>query len=518
MLKPFYPEPYVDFSDPEIAAKQKAGLERVKAEFGEQLPLRLGKELVQTDDRIESVNPANIKEVVGYVSKAKRPEADKAMAAAVESFETWKHVAPEVRARYLLRAAERMRRDRYYWNALMVYEAGKSWPEADADTAEAIDFMEFYARQMMELGKPQPLTDSPLVEENNMEYIPLGVTVVIPPWNFPNAIMVGMTTAAIVAGNTVILKPSSDAPVIAYRFAQLMEEVGLPAGVLNYCPGSGGEIGDYLVDHPKTRMIAFTGSMEVGMRINERAAKINEGQIWIKRVIAEMGGKDYIVVDEDADLEAAATGIVTSAFGYQGQKCSACSRAIIVESVYDKVLDLVVEKTRKLTMGPTEDNANFMGPVVSKSAFKSINEYIEIGKKEGRLMTGGGNPDPNGWFIEPTVIADVDENARIAQEEIFGPVVAMIKAKDFDDALRISNGTIYGLTGAFYSKCQLKLEKARKEAHTGNLYFNRKCTGAIVDVHPFGGFNMSGTDSKAGGREYLLLFTQAKTTTQFLGL
>jgi 1-pyrroline-5-carboxylate dehydrogenase len=274
------------------------------------------------------------------------------MDVAVETFETWKYVAPEVRARYLLRAAELMRQDRYYWNALMVYETGKSWPEADADTAEAIDFMEFYARQMMEMATPQPLTYSPLGEENNVEFIPLGVTVVVPPWNFPNAIMVGMTTAAIVAGNTVVLKPSSDASVIAYRFAELMESVGLPDGVLNFCPGSGSEIGDYLVDHPKTRMIAFTGSMEVGNRINERAAKINEGQIWIKRVIAEMGGKDYIVVDEDADLEAAASGIVASAFGFQGQKCSACSRAIIVESVYDKVLEMVVEKTKKNHHGP----------------------------------------------------------------------------------------------------------------------------------------------------------------------
>jgi len=518
MLTPFYPEHYVDFSDAEIARKQKEALKRVKAEFGEKLPLRIGAERIQTEKRIDSQNPANFAEIVGSVSSASQADAAKAMDVAIETFETWKTVAPEVRARYLLRAAERMRADRYYWNALMIYETGKSWPEADADTAEAIDFMEFYARRMMEMAQPQGLTHSPLGEENNVEYIPLGVTVVIPPWNFPNAIMVGMTTAAIVTGNTVVLKPSSDSAVIAYRFAQLMEDVGLPHGVLNFCPGSGREIGDYLVDHPQTRMIAFTGSMEVGKRIYERAAVVHEGQIWLKRVIAEMGGKDYIVVDEDADLEAAAAGIVTAAFGYQGQKCSACSRAIIVESVYDKVMEMVLEKARKIKMGPTEDNSNWMGPVVSKGAFKSINEYIEIGKGEGELLLGGGNPDPKGYFIEPTIFGNVDENARIAQEEIFGPVLACIKAKDFDDALRISNGTIFGLTGAFYTKCQLKLEKARREAHTGNLYLNRKCTGAIVDVHPFGGFNMSGTDSKAGGRDYLYLFTQMKTVTQYLGI
>jgi 1-pyrroline-5-carboxylate dehydrogenase len=517
MLKPFFPEKYVDFGDPEIQAKQKEALEQVKAEFGEKLPLRIGTERIQTEKRIKSLNPSNTEEVVGDVASASQADAEKAMDAATKAFETWKYVAPETRARYLLRAAELMRQRRYYFNAIMIYECGKSWPEADADTAEAIDFMEFYARQMMEMANGQPLTYSPLDEENNVEYIPLGVTVVIPPWNFPNAIMTGMTTAAIVAGNTVVLKPSSDSPVMAYRLAQLLEEVGLPEGVLNFCPGSGSEIGDYLVDHPKTRMIAFTGSMEVGLRINERAAKVNEGQIWIKRVIAEMGGKDYIVVDEDADLEAAAKGIVTSAFGYQGQKCSACSRAIIVESVYDEVLDRCIELTKEINMGPVDDVKNGFGPVVSQSAFNSIKEYIEIGKKEGKLEIGGGTPDPKGYFIEPTIISGVDENATIAQEEIFGPVVAFIKAKDFDDGLRISNNTIYGLTGAFYTRDQLKLEKARREAHTGNLYLNRKCTGAIVDVHPFGGFNMSGTDSKAGGRDYLLLFTQAKTTTQYLG-
>jgi 1-pyrroline-5-carboxylate dehydrogenase len=517
MLKPFTPEPYMDFSDPVEIKKMEAAIARVEAEYNADIPLRIGSERIMTEGRTISLNPSDTSITIGKVSKANKDNAEKAMTVASETFDTWKKVAPAVRARYLLRAAQKMRTDRYYWNALMVLETGKTFLEADADTAESIDFMEFYAREMMKLSAPQELTESPFLEENNVEYIPLGVSLVIPPWNFPNAIMAGMTVASIVTGNTVVLKPSSDAPVIAYRFCELMESVGLPDGVINYCPGSGAEIGDYLVDHPKTRMVAFTGSMEVGLRITERAAKISKGQIWIKRVIAEMGGKDFIVAADDSDADIVAQGIVTAAFGFQGQKCSACSRAIIDAKIYDEVVEKVTALTKKLVMSDAKDDKH-MGPVVSKSAFDSINEYIKIGKTEGRMTTGGGNPNPKGYFIEPTVFADIDENARIAQEEIFGPVVALIKAKDFDDAIRISNGTIFGLTGAVYSRDQMRLEQAREECHCGNLYLNRKCTGAIVDVHPFGGFNMSGTDSKAGGRDYLLLFMQAKTTTQYLNL
>ena len=516
MLKPFTNEPLTDFSKPENIKAMEEALKQVESEFGKEYPLLIGGEEFTTDAKINSINPTDHSQVVGVVSKANQDLAEKAIEAAAAKFEEWKLVPPGVRARYLLRAAERMRQRRSEFNAVMVLECGKSWVEADADTAEAIDFLDFYAREMMRLGLPQPLTEY-APEENTLSYIPLGVALVIPPWNFPNAIMAGMATAAIVAGNTVVLKPSSDAPVIAARFAHLMQEIGLPDGVLNFCPGSGGEVGDYLVSHPKTRLIAFTGSMEIGLRINKLAADLSPGQIWIKRVIAEMGGKDTIVVAEDADLEAAATGIVVSAFGFQGQKCSACSRAIIEESVYDKVLELVVEKTKAIKMGDVRDRGVYLGPVVSKSAFRTITDYIEIGKGEGRLMCGGGYDDSKGYFIEPTVFADVDPMARISQEEIFGPVLAVFKARDYDHALEIANNTDYGLTGAVYSRCQLKLERARQEFHVGNLYFNRKCTGALVDVHPFGGFNMSGTDSKAGGRDYLLLFTQAKSVSQYLG-
>jgi 1-pyrroline-5-carboxylate dehydrogenase len=390
----------------------------------------------------------------------------------------------------------------------MIYEVGKSWAEADGDTAEAIDFLEFYGREMLRLAEDQPLTQIE-GEESKLVYIPLGVGAAIPPWNFPGAIMVGMTAAALVTGNTVVLKPASSSPMIAWQFMRILEEVGLPAGVVNFVTGSGSKIGDALIENPRVRFIAFTGSREVGLRIHELAAKPQKGQLWLKRTVLEMGGKDAVVVDETADLDSAADGIVASAFGFQGQKCSAGSRAIIVDQVYDTVLQKVVEKTKKLSMGDVTQPETYLGPVIDESAFKKINEYIEVGKGEGRLLTGGGHRGP-GYFIEPTVIADVAPQARVAQEEIFGPVLAVIKAKNFDDALDIANNTEYGLTGALYSRDSERIERAKEEFHVGNLYLNRKCTGALVGVHPFGGFNMSGTDSKTGGPDYLLLFTQAK--------
>jgi 1-pyrroline-5-carboxylate dehydrogenase len=337
---------------------------------------------------------------------------------------------------------------------------------------------------------------------------------VIPPWNFACAIMVGLTSSALVAGNTVVLKPASTAALVAARFVELLEEAGLPAGVVNFLPGAGSVVGDALVDHPLTRFVSFTGSREVGLRINERAAKLQPGQHWIKRTILEMGGKDAIVVDETADLEAAATGIVTSAFGFQGQKCSACSRAIIVDAVYDTLVEKILEKARVLTVGDTTDRGNYMGAVVDENAYRKILSYIEIGKQEGKLLLGGEALDRPGYFIAPTIFGDVAPNARIAQEEIFGPVLAIIRAHDFDEALMIANGTEYGLTGSVYSTNRERIERAKREFFAGNLYINRKCTGALVGVHPFGGFNMSGTDSKAGGRDYLLLFLQAKAISE----
>lgn len=509
MRSEFKNEVFVNFQEKSNNEAYDAALKKAEAELGKAYPVVIGGEKIMTDRKIASINPANKKQIIGSVSQADIPLAEKAIQTAAATFETWKRTDPNERARYLFRAAAILRRRRHEFSALMTLEAGKTRVEADVETAEAIDFLEFYGREMQRLSLPQPLTVSE-EEENELYYLPLGVGVVIPPWNFPLAIMAGMTTAALVAGNTVVLKPASTTPVIAAKFVALLEEVGLPPGVVNYLPGPGGEVGDYLVDHPLTRFISFTGSRDVGLRINERAAKTQPGQKWIKRVVAEMGGKDAIIVDKEADLELAADAITASAFGFSGQKCSACSRVIVHEDVYEIVLDKVVERASKLVMAnPAEASAN-LGPVIDEKAYAKVQEYIEIGKQEGRLVLGGGTGSPDGFFIEPTIFADVDPEARISQEEIFGPVVAFTKAKSFDEALEFANNTVYGLTGAVISRNGAHLEKARREFFVGNLYFNRKCTGALVGTHPFGGFNMSGTDSKAGGRDYLLLFTQAK--------
>ena len=509
---PFKNEPLTDFSKPENREAQAKALAQVRSELGQTQPLLIGGQKIFNDETFASVNPSQPDEVIGYFARATVEQVDQAVKNAAAAFESWKRVPADERAGYLFAASDLLKQRRFYYNAWMIYEVGKSWVEADADTAEAIDFLEFYAHEMIRLAGEQPITKIE-GEQNALVYIPLGVGAVIPPWNFPGAIMVGMTSASIVAGNTAILKPASTSPMIAWQFIRILEEVGVPAGVVNFLTGSGSVIGDTLVEHPQVRFIAFTGSREVGLRIYELAAKHHKGQKWLKRAILEMGGKDAVVVDETADLDAAAEGIVASAFGFQGQKCSAGSRAIVVEQVYDSVLQKVIERTKKLTMGDVTKPETYMGPVVDASALKKITEYIDVGKHEGRLVTGGGHHGP-GYFIEPTVIADVDPHARIAQEEIFGPVLAFIKAKDFEDAIRIANDTEYGLTGALYTSDPRRIERAKEDFFVGNLYFNRKCTGALVGVHPFGGFNMSGTDSKAGGRDYLLLFTQAKAISE----
>ncbi len=506
-----------DFTIKEHYEKQIAAIEKVRKELGKEYPNVIGGETVYTEKKTVSVNPANPKETIGIfqkgVQKAGQEHAEQAIQTAAKAFETWKYVPAEERASYLFKAAEISRQRRYEINAWMMLETGKNFAEADADFCEGIDFLEFYAREAIRYSQEQPLTPFP-GEKNKYFYIPLGVGICIPPWNFPWAIMLGITTAAIVSGNTVVMKPSSDAPMMAQLFNQIMIEAGLPKGVLNYFVASGAEAGDYLVQHPLTRFVSFTGSKEVGLRINELAAKTSPGQIWIKRVIAEMGGKDSIIVDSEADVAEAAKGVVVSAFGFQGQKCSACSRAIVDAKVYDKFIELVKAETEAIQIGEPTKNLR-MGPVINATAETSILNYIEIGIKEGRLITGGAKAEGlDGYFIKPTVIADIKPEARISQEEIFGPVLAILKAKDFDDALKIANGTVFGLTGAVYSLNREKLDRAIREFHVGNLYLNRKCTGAIVDVHPFGGFNMSGTDSKAGSRDYLALFQQGKSVSE----
>jgi 1-pyrroline-5-carboxylate dehydrogenase len=492
-------------------------LKLVESQLGRTYPLRIGGKKIDTPDKIESINPAKFDQVVGYVGKANADQANQAIAAADEAFKTWSRVPPDVRARYLLRAAEVLRRRVHEFSAWMVYEESKSWIEAYADTCEAIDFLDFYGREMMRLGGPQPVSPYP-GEENELRYIPLGVGAIIPPWNFPLAIMAGMATAAIVTGNTVVLKPASTAPVIAAKFVEVLEELMLPPGVLNFVPGSGRDIGDSIVDHPRTRFIAFTGSREVGERIFERAAKVPKGQIWLKRTILEMGGKDCIVVtDKCGDLNAAADGVVAATFGFQGQKCSACSRLIVDEKVHDALVEKVVERAAKLTVGnPTTPENFYLGAVIDHAAHEKINEYIEVGKKEGKMVLGTARVPGGGYYVPPTVFINIKPKDRLAQEEIFGPVLAVIKGRGLDELLDIANGTDYGLTGAIYSNDRAELERARHEFHVGNLYLNRKCTGALVDVQPFGGFNMSGTDSKAGGRDYLLLFMQGKSITERL--
>jgi 1-pyrroline-5-carboxylate dehydrogenase len=514
MIPQFRNEPFTDFTLTANQEGMKTALSKVKGELGQKYPLVIGAEKIETKDQLVSTNPAKPKEVIGSFSKANTELAEQAMRTALAAFDNWKKVCPKDRARYLFRAAARMRAKKFELCSWLILEIGKSWAEADGDVAEAIDFCEYYGREMLRLGGPQPVTILP-GEETELYYIPLGVGLVVPPWNFPFAILVGMTMASVVAGNTVILKPSSETPAIAYQLVKIMEEIGLPHGVINFLPGPGASVGDYLVSHPKTRYIAFTGSKEVGLRINELAAKPQAGQLWIKRVIAEMGGKDSIIVDKDTDLDVAADGIVASAFGFQGQKCSACSRAIIDKDIYDEMVKKIVERTRALKMGSPEERTNNYGPVSSKSAYESILSYVEIAKSEGKIECGGAvDTKDGGFYIEPTVVSGVAPQARIAQEEIFGPVLALIKSDDFSHSLDVANNTEFGLTGAVYSNSRENLERARREFHVGNLYLNRKCTGAMVGAHPFGGFNMSGTDSKAGGPDYILLFTQGKSVAE----
>ncbi len=513
-LPEFRNEPVIDFSDPNNRIAMKQAVEKVQGELGQEYDIVIGEEKIRCPAKFQSVNPSKPNHVVGVFQKGTPDLVDKAISTAEKAFEEWSRRPAEFRVGLLLQVSEIMRQRRLELGAWMVHEVGKPWTEADADVAEAIDFVEFYAREALRLSRPQPLTPLP-DEENYLFYIPLGVGIVIPPWNFPLAILTGMTMAAVVTGNTVIIKPSSDSPSIAAQLVEITRQAGFPPGVVNFLTGSGAEIGDSLVSHPRTRFIAFTGSREVGLRINEMAARAQPGQVWIKRAVLEMGGKDAIIVDQDADLDAAAAGVAASAFGFQGQKCSACSRAIVVEKVYDEFVEKLRSATQKL-IKPGDvagGEANF-GPVINDRARKTILGYIEKGKREGRLIMGGGPGQGEGFNIQPTIIADVAPSATIAQEEIFGPVLAVIKAGDYEEALRFANDSQYGLTGAVYSSDPEKLAEAAERFHVGNLYLNRKCTGALVGAHPFGGFNMSGTDSKAGGKDYLLLFTQAKVVSK----
>jgi 1-pyrroline-5-carboxylate dehydrogenase len=513
VLPPFTNEPYSDFSDAAARAAYELALSGVAGRLGERGALLIGGEAVVSDSWIESVDPAKPDRVVGAVPGATPVEADRALDSAWTAYATWSQAAADERAAVVHRLGDVMAERKYELAALMTYEAGKNWLESEADVAEAIDFCRYYAHQAIEMAGPLPVYDYP-GEINESWLRPIGAGVAIPPWNFPVAILVGMTVGPVAAGNTVVLKPASNTPMLGWAFMQLVSEAGVPPGVINFLPGGGSVVGDALVDHPRTRFVNFTGSKEVGLRIARRSAVVHPGQRWMKRAYMEMGGKDALIVDETADLDLAADDAVRSAYGFQGQKCSACSRLIVVSEVYDEVVDAVVDRATSLDIGsPVENKA--LGPVISAAQHTAILEEIDSGKQEASLITGGSAVDlDGGYYIEPTVFADVSPNARLAQHEIFGPVLSIIRAADFDDALAIANGTDYGLTGGLHSQDPDRIERAKHEFYVGNLYVNRKITGALVGVQPFGGFNMSGSNAKAGGPDYLRLFMEMKTFTQ----
>src|SRR5580765_2228963 len=427
----FTNEPFVDFSKQENRAAMESALKKVAGEFGREYPMYIGGKEVKNEEKIKTTKPSHPSQVNGIVQSASAEQAKQAIESAHAYFDTWKRVAAEKRAGILFRAASLIRQRKFETSALICYEVGKSWIEADADTAETIDFLEYYGREMLRLAGPHNVV--PYQNERNfMVYIPLGAGAAIPPWNFPAAIATGMTAAALVAGNTVVLKPSEESSVIAAKMVEILYEAGIPKQALQFVTGLGEVAGDALVKHPKTRFIAFTGSKDVGLLISEAAGKRQPGQLWIKRAVLEMGGKDATIVDEEADVDAAVEGVAQAAFGYQGQKCSACSRAIVAEKVYDAFVQKLVERTKKVSVGPAEDPSNYMGPVVSEQALNGILNYIEVGKQEGNVVAGGRRAPGDGYFVQPTIIADVNPKARIAQEEIFGPVLAVIKAKNFD--------------------------------------------------------------------------------------
>jgi RHH-type transcriptional regulator, proline utilization regulon repressor / proline dehydrogenase / delta 1-pyrroline-5-carboxylate dehydrogenase len=510
---PFHNTSVRRFADPAERKNFAQALQDVKGRLGQDYPLIIDGKEVATSDQIDSVNPSRPQEIVGRSGSADIEQAEAAVQAAVRAFPEWRELTASDRAGYLRKTAALMKQRRDEFSVWEVYEAGKSWREADADVVEAIDFLEYYAAEAERLDRG----DSFHVpgELNDYHYQPRGVGVIIPPWNFPLAILTGMLSAAIVTGNTTVLKPASPTPIIGAKLMELFKEVGLPPGIVNFLPGPGRTVGDYLVQHPQVHFITFTGSREIGCRINRLGAEVAEGQLHLKRVIAEMGGKNAAIIDSDADVDDAVLAMVSSGFGYQGQKCSAASRVVVVGDLYDTFVRRMVESTASLRIGFPEEPGNFMGPVITAAAQQTILQAIEQGKKDATLAL---SPDAShlgdGYFIGPTVFTDVPPMSALAQEEIFGPVVAIMRAKDLDEALDIANNTAYALTGGLYSRSPSHLEEARRKFQVGNLYLNRKITGAIVGRQPFGGYRMSGIGSKAGGPDYLMQFLEPRTITE----
>lgn len=508
----FTNEPELDFAQEEHRRHFYEALSSVREQFGRSYPLVIDGEEILTNATLTSTNPARPHEVLGLVARADIPAAERSVVAAVRALPVWRTTPAADRAAFLLRAAELMRKRRLELAAWIVFEAGKPWREADADVCEAIDFLVYYSREMLRLAPPRQLDQLP-GEVNFYEYQSRGVAVVIAPWNFPLAILTGMTAAALVTGNTVIMKPAEQTSIIASQLMAIFRDSGLPSGVLAYAPGVGEEVGEYLVTHPQTNLITFTGSLAVGLRINELAAKTREGQRGIKKVIAELGGKNAILVDDDADLDEAVLGTVASAFGYAGQKCSACSRVIVVNQVYEQFLNRLIAATRSLRVGPAEDPSTLVPALIDEEAHQRVRRYLDIAQQEGHIALAMESPT-EGHFVGPVIVTDLSPRSTVVQEEIFGPVLAVLRAKDFDEALALALDTPYALTGGLYSRSPAHIERARREFRVGNLYVNRKITGALVGRQPFGGLGLSGIGSKAGGPDYLLQFLEPRVITE----
>ncbi len=498
--------------DPKMAKAFPEAIAQVRKQLGKTYALHIDGRDIATDKTLDSVNPANPDEVIGKVCQGGIEEAGQALAAAERAFQTWRDVAPVERAMYLVKAAEVARRRMVELSAWQVLEEGKQWAQAYNDVAEAIDFLEYYAREMIRLGGRQDC-GSYAQEENFYFYQPKGVAVVIAPWNFPLAISCGMCAAAIVTGNSVVFKPSSQSSVVGHHLVELFSEAGLPAGVFNYVPGPGSVIGDYLVDSPKVSLIAFTGSMAVGLRIIERAGRTGENQPYVKKVVCEMGGKNAIILDEQFDENAAIRDVLYSAFGYQGQKCSACSRLIVTDKAYDRFVPKLVEAARKLKIGPAENPQTYMGPVIDQNAQRTISQYVELAAQEAKVLYQSKVP-AQGYYVPLTIVEGITPASRLGQEEVFGPVLAIMRAKDFEQALEWANSTRFALTGALFSNSKEHLDRAVRDFRVGNLYLNRSCVGALVKVQPFGGFKMSGVGTKAGGPDYLLHFMDPRSVTR----
>ncbi|SDN99613.1 L-glutamate gamma-semialdehyde dehydrogenase [Desulfonauticus submarinus] len=512
-IPPFENHPFVDFTKKFERDAFPRAIKEVREQLGKTYPLIINGEEVLTEDKLTSVNPANPDEVIGHICQASVKEIDQAISAARDAFPAWRDLSPEERAKYLFKAADYARKNIYHLSAWQILEVGKQWDQAHADVSEAIDFLEYYAREMIRLGNPRKMGRAP-GELNHLFYQPKGIAAVIAPWNFPLAISCGMTSAALVAGNCVLYKPAGTSAVVGYTLAKIYEAAGIPKGVFNYVPGRGSVIGDYLVEHPDISLIAFTGSMEVGLRIIEKAAKVQTGQEQVKKVIAEMGGKNAIIIDDDADLDEAIIHIIYSAFGFQGQKCSACSRVIVLESIYDRFVKRLVAAAKSIAIGPAEDPHYYMGPVIDANAQKKISEYVELAKKEGNILLIRDDIPEKGYYVPLTIVENITPEHRLAQEEIFGPVLAIMKVKNLDQAIEWANSTRFALTGGIFSRSPRHLERARKEFRVGNLYLNRGITGALVERQPFGGFKMSGVGSKAGGPDYLLQFMDPRCVTE----